>query len=249
MVASPEAKASAERFADESPAVPASSLTLIEGTSFVICGGAGDIGDAAVDGVFVGDTRVCDQLVLTVDGERIEALAATQPSPFHAVMVGRTGPSGMLVFRDHWVGTGLRADLRVRNFGPESRRATVAYTVGSDLAGLFEVKEGRPPDSRATVSVENGVLRLGARDGPRSATVRSSPPGALASDGTVIWAIEVPPRGEWTCCIEVAAVRDGQEVPPSYRCGAPTERAAPSSAPSSLGGHAASPRHRRTRSR
>ena len=57
--------------------MPASSLTLIEGTSFVICGGAGDIGDAAVDGVFVGDTRVCDRLVLTVDGERIEALAAT----------------------------------------------------------------------------------------------------------------------------------------------------------------------------
>ena len=168
--------------------MPASSLTLIEGTSFVICGGAGDIGDAAVDGVFVGDTRVCDQLVLTVDGERIEALAATQPSPFHAVMVGRTGPSGMLVFRDHWVGTGLRADLRVRNFGPGPGGRPLPIQSAPTWPDSSKSRKGAAPDSRATVSVENGVLRLGARDGRRSATVRPSPPGALASDGTVIWA-------------------------------------------------------------
>ena len=117
-------------------------------------------------------------------------------------------------------------DCATSGLGPGGRPLPIR--VGSDLAGLFEVKEGRAPESRATVSVENGILRLGGRDGRRSATVRSSPPAALATDGTVIWEIEVPARGEWTCCIEVAAGRDGQEVPPSYRCGAPTDRAAPS---------------------
>ena len=58
-------------FADESPAVPVASLTLIEGTSFVICDGAGDMGDGPVDGVFVGDTRVCERLTLTINGARL----------------------------------------------------------------------------------------------------------------------------------------------------------------------------------
>ena len=227
MVPVPEAESNAGIFADESPAVPASSLTLIEGTSFVICGGSGDIGDAAVDGLFVGDTRVCDRLVLTIDGDRVEPLAATEPSPFHAVMVGRTRHPGLLVFREHWVGSGLRADLRVRNTGPRSRTVTIAYAVGSDLAGLFDVKDGRAPTDRAQLSVQDGCLVLGPYQGHRAATVRASPPAVLSPDGTVTWKITLPSRAEWSGCIEVAAVRDGEELPPSYRCGMPTDRAAP----------------------
>ncbi|MGH9101737.1 MAG: glycogen debranching N-terminal domain-containing protein, partial [Acidimicrobiales bacterium] len=197
--------------------MPASSLTLIEGTSFVICDGAGDIGDGPVDGVFVGDTRICDRLTLTVDGERIEPLAATQPSPFQAVTVGRTRSPGLLVFREHWVGSGLRADVRLRNFGRAPRRVVVAYAVGTDLAGLFDVKEGRAHGERAATWVRDGVLGLGERDGRRSATVRPSPAARVGSDGSVRWEIEVPARGEWRCCLEVAAVRGGREVLPSYQ--------------------------------
>jgi len=215
--------------ADESPAVPASSLTLTEGTTFVICGGIGDIGDAALDGVFVGDTRICDRLVLTIDGGRIEALAATQTSPFHAVMVGRIRPSAILVFREHWVGSGLRADVRLRNVGPSDRHVTVTYLVGSDLAGLFEVKDAHPPAGRATASVHDGFLGLGTSDGPLSAIVSPSPPAILDPDGTVTWHVKVPSRGEWSACLEVAAVRAGEALPLSYRCGTSPEQATPSS--------------------
>jgi glycogen debranching enzyme len=231
MVALPDlgdADAEAWSFADESPTVPALSLTLIEGTSFVICSGAGDIGDGPVDGVFVGDTRIFDRLVLTVNGDRIEPLAATQPLPFQSVMVGRTRTPGIAAFREHWVGAGLRTDLRLHNYSPEPRQVKVTYTVGSDLAGLFEVKEGRAVGERAPVWIEDGVIGLGTRDGRRSATVRPSPPARLDADGTVSWDIEVPARGEWTCCLELAAVRGGEEVPPSYRCDSPPETAVPS---------------------
>lgn len=228
MDSAPRAALSPLGFADESPAVPASSLTLTEGTTFVICGGTGDMGEGALDGVFVGDTRVCDRLVLTVDGEPIEALATTQTSPFHAVMVGRARSSAMLVFREHWVGSGLRSDVRLRNVGPSARRVPVVFQVGSDLAGLFEVKDGRPPSERAAASVEKGVLGLGRGDGRRAATVRPSPAALVCDDGTVTWQAEVPARGEWTCCLEVAAVRAGERVPLSYRCGTSPEKAAPS---------------------
>jgi glycogen debranching enzyme len=224
----PQAEMSPWGFANESPAVPATSLTLTAGTTFVICGGDGDIGDGALDGVFVGDTRICDRLVLTVNGERVEALAATQTSPFHAVMVGRTLSSNMLVFREHWVGSGLRSDVRLRNIGGSPRMVTVSFQTGSDLADLFEVKGGRPPAARATTSVDVGLLHLDGSDGRRGTTVRPSPPGLLDADGTITWRVEVPARGEWSGCLEVAAVRSNEELPLSYRCGTSPEAADPS---------------------
>lgn len=233
----PQAEIGPWGFADESPAVPASSLTLTEGTTFVICAGSGDIGDSALDGVFVGDTRICDRLVLTVDDERVEALAATQTSPFHAVMVGRALSSRMLVFREHWVGSGLRCDVRLRNIAAASRAVTVVYHTGSDMAGLFDVKAGRPTGLRASSSVDNDSIRLehlADRDGPdgpgrhRATTVRASPQACLGPDGTVTWRVEVPARGEWSGCLEVAAVVSGEEIAPSYRCGTSPEEAAPS---------------------
>jgi glycogen debranching enzyme len=219
---------SAWTFADESPAVPPSSLTLTEGTSFVICDRAGDIGGGPVDGVFVGDTRICDRLVLTVDGDRVEVLAVTQPSPFQAVIVGRTRSPSLLVFREHFVGSGLRADVRLRNFGPVPRRVFVTYVVGSDLAELFDVKEGRARGGPVGRSVRGGALVLGELNARRSATVRPSPTAGIDLDGSIQWDVEVPAQGEWRCCLEIAAVRGGNEVPPSYRCGVAAERAIPS---------------------
>ncbi|MGH9073548.1 MAG: amylo-alpha-1,6-glucosidase, partial [Acidimicrobiales bacterium] len=220
--------AAAWTFADESPPVSASSLTLTEGTSFVICDAAGDIDGGSVDGVFVGDTRVCNRLVLTVDGRRVEPLAAARVSPFHAAMVGRTRLPALLVFREHWVGQGLRSDLRLRNPRSEPRRVTVGYSVGADLAGVSEVKEGRAGGEPALAWAGEGVLGLGPPGSRRSATVRPWPPALLDPGGTITWEVEVPARGEWACCLELAAVRGGDEVRPRYRCGAAPEHALPS---------------------
>jgi len=208
--------------------VPPSALTLTEGTTFVICAGSGDIGENALHGVFVGDTRVCNGLRLSLDGEPIEALAATQTSPFHAVMVGRDRTSTWLVIREHWVGSGLRSDLRVRNLSPSPRPITVTYRVSSDLAGVFDVKDRRPPTNTLLPSVENDRISFRAAAGQQSATIRPSPPASLGTDGTITWETEIPGRGEWSSCLEVAAVRAGQELPLSYRCGTSPDAAAPS---------------------
>ncbi len=218
----------AKTFASESPIIPGSSLILTAGTSFMICGRTGDIGSGSVDGVFVGDTRICDRLVLEVDGAPIVGLAVIQASPFHAAMVGRTAGCGLLVFRDHWVGHGLRSDLRIRNLSPEPRTVLVTYEMGTDLAGLFDVKEGRTVGNHVLASVSDGALRLGLADGMRATTVRASPDARLGEDGTVVWEVELGPRGEWECCIGVAAVRGGAEVAPSFGCGADPDASTPS---------------------
>ena len=178
MSQAPRAQLSPWGFADESPAVPASSLTLTEGTTFVICGSAGDIGDAALDGVFVGDTRICDRLVLTVDGERIEALATTQTSPFHAVMVGRTttvrpclcsGSTG-------WV-QAYAADVRLQNLRPEDQ-ARDRHLPGRLGSGRAVPGQRRAPAGRAG-------HRFGRRWVPRSRRARRPSVGDL-SDRTAV---------------------------------------------------------------
>ena len=69
-------------FNDESPAASAhGTVTLVEGSCFLICGRTGDIADIGPQGLFVGDTRICSGLAITVDGHPIEPLAVSIESP------------------------------------------------------------------------------------------------------------------------------------------------------------------------
>ena len=108
---------------EESEPVPATTVTLVEGACFAICGTGGDIGAAGVEGLFVGDTRTCSKMTLSIDGSPIEPLTLAVRSPSSVTFVGRTTDRRLLVFRDLWVGQGMRMDLRVRNLdrGPRAR--------------------------------------------------------------------------------------------------------------------------------
>ena len=92
---------------DESQPVPASTVTLVEGATFTICGPDGDIDGSGVGGLFVGDTRICSRLVLSIDGDGVEPLTLAARSPSSATFVGRTFDKRLLVFRDLWVGQGI----------------------------------------------------------------------------------------------------------------------------------------------
>ena len=52
---------------EESQPVPATTVTLVEGASFTICGADGGIDGGGVAGLFVGDTRICSRMVLSID--------------------------------------------------------------------------------------------------------------------------------------------------------------------------------------
>ncbi len=215
------------------PVTGRTAVTLVQGQSFVICDDAGDVDGAGhgalhVAGVFVADTRICSALVLTVDGERVEPLASATEASSRGRFVGRVMPDGgaggggpadggpILVRRRHRVGGGLQTEVRLRNPSRLPRAVAVTITVGTDLAGLFEVKERRAPGTPAPVHVVGGELRFGADDGSRGTVVRARPAGTVGTDaagaGTVSWSAQLPPRGEWVATVEVVAVRGGAEV-------------------------------------
>jgi len=214
-------------FSDEAEPVPPATVTLVEGASFVICDAGGDILGRGVEGLFVGDTRICSRLIVTVDDRPIEPLTVAKRSPFAATFAGRTPDRAVLVFRDIWVGRGMREDVRLRNLTDETRAVTVRVDVGTDLAELFSVKEGRTKPVLVPCGAAAASLRFEGDEGRRGLVVQASGDADAAGDGSLVWHAEIGPGKEWTACLDLAAVRGGEVVEPAHRCGEPVEEAMP----------------------
>jgi glycogen debranching enzyme len=222
-------------FDDESARAAVGSLTLVQGSSFVICDPGGDIIDRprGVEGAYVADTRICSRFVVRVDGGPVEALASNLDQPFAARFVGRSADKALLVRRAMWVGRGVRVDLVVENRGTTARSAEVTVEVATDLADLFAVKESRAVDGPvgAAVSADGRGLDLGVTTDTRAAVVRAGPgsaePRVDPTQGTLRWRVDLPARGRWSTCVEAIAVRSGEAVVPLHRCGEPGESSVP----------------------
>jgi glycogen debranching enzyme len=219
-------------FGGESAPVPAATVTLVDGASFAICDPGGDIHPGGVQGLFVGDTRVCSRLAVTIDGYPVEALTTTTRAPSASSFVGRSRDHRLLVFRDLWIGRGMRLDLRIRNLFPEPLTAVVRISVEADLADLFAVKEGRTRRRSAPCSAESTTMRFSVDDGRRGLVVHGGRGAESTPDGTLHWTADLAPGQEWLTCLELAALRGCAQITPRYRCGQPPQLAHPSTRPS-----------------
>jgi glycogen debranching enzyme len=216
---------------------PGGTVTLVEGSAFCISGRSGDVQPGTPQGLIFRDTRFLSRLELRVNGQQPEPLCAAPLDPFSCTFVARTRPragradSTLLVVRHRYVGRGMREDISVRNYGEEAAYCQLEITVDADFADLFEVKEGRvefrPDDHK--VEAHDGGIRFSFRRGPirRGVRITLSTPGARIVGGTATLEAIVPPRGEWSTCLQVIPVIEGEEVEPRYLCGHPVERATP----------------------
>ena len=88
------------------------TVTLVDGSNFMLCGRSGDI-ESGVHGLFMLDTRVLSRWMLTIDGVRVEGLSVVVDGPFGADFVGRVNPGDtadapLAVLQHRYVGRGLR---------------------------------------------------------------------------------------------------------------------------------------------
>ncbi len=212
-------------------------VTLVQGSAFCISGRSGDMTAGAPHGLFFRDSRFLSRFELRLNGQRPEPLASSTPDPFSAVYVSRTRPragqvdSTLLVFRHRWIGRGMREDLVVRNFADEPSYCSIELVLEADFAHLFEVKEGRAggdPDRELEVEEDDGALLFRVRKGSmrRSARVSFSRPAQLGT-GRAVFEVIVPARSEWTTCVQLTPIIDGEVIQPRYPCGEPVSRAEP----------------------
>jgi len=213
------------------------SVTLVDESTFAISAASGDIALGGSHGLFVRDTRMLSRLELRVNGSRVEPLTAIADDPFSATFVSRCQPkagradSTLVVFRHRYVGRGMREDIVLRNFGDEPTYCSVELFVKADFANLFAVKEGRASETEGDVHAEphGSFLSVNYKRGTvnRGIEIHTTPQPGTVGDDTISFEVIVPRHGEWSACIEVHPVLEGNHIVPRYRCGQPVERATP----------------------
>jgi glycogen debranching enzyme len=229
-------------FAGEPAAVGGGQVTLVEGSSFCLSSGTGDIEPHTPQGLFVHDTRLLSRWQLRLDDERVEPLTVLTSAPYRATFLSRGRPRGwsgahsMLLRRERYVGTGMREDLRLVNLSPEATQCELALAVDCDFADLFEVKEGRvrgrgDHDQHTGPDALEFAYRW--RDRARGCRIQAELATESADDsvhvlpGLLVFRAIVPARGEWRASVLVTATVDGTPLPLQFPLDLPIERSAP----------------------
>src|SRR5262249_21807493 len=189
-----------------------STVSILDGSTFVVSDGKGDIESTATDtkGLFHQDTRHLSQWVLTVNGNRLQALSTDDLEYFATqfFLVASTGTiyvdATLSVVRQRAVGDGFHEDLRVLNHAEKPCDLDIHIAAASDFADLFEVKDALTKKGEYYQRREDGRLVLGYR---RERFVRETSivPGSAAAieEHALRFTAHIEPHGQWTTGIDV----------------------------------------------
>ncbi|MGO9873483.1 MAG: glycogen debranching N-terminal domain-containing protein [Acidimicrobiia bacterium] len=187
-------------------------VKILEGNTFVVSDDRGDIEASMSDptGLFSFDTRFLSRWVLSIDGERLNALSTDDLQYFETrfFLVPGTGTvyvdSQMSVIRQRAVGDGFFESLTILNHQDKAVDATVRVDADCDFADLFEVKDALEKKGKYYTSVDNGRLLLGYERGPfkRETLISASEPAQIDEHG-LTFAVTIEPHGRWSTDLEV----------------------------------------------
>ncbi|MEV7804271.1 glycogen debranching N-terminal domain-containing protein [Microbispora sp. NPDC088329] len=214
-------------FEGQPSAIGGGAMTLVAGGSFCVSARNGDILPGSAQGIYYADTRLLSQWELRVDDGSIEELQVLAREPYHAIFVGRAAPrpgqaeSTLLVVRDRYVGGGLSEDLTIRNMSHEPAGCVVTLHIGSDVCDLFEVKTHRVHwVADVATTAEERSLRMFSVSKARGVRVAARADGTsvlpVVNPRLLVFRVVVPPRGEWTACVQANPIIDGVETEPWY---------------------------------
>ena len=222
-------------FSDQPPARAhgQAETALMEGTTFCVSDGGGDIRPQHAGGLFVRDTRVLSEWALALDGRTPVPLTVRTESPHSATFLSwlGTGPRGshVLCTRERHVGEGMREDLTLRNASPHRVEVILELRVGADFADVFEVKDGRAFDLKAApFTFESGVVAMSRREAEREfgVTVSSDKPSE-PGEHSMRWRVELDGHGIWSTTLEVVPRFDGLSLTLHHPRGAPVDEMEP----------------------
>jgi glycogen debranching enzyme len=190
-------------------------VRILDGNTFVVSDDRGDIEASPTDptGLFSFDTRFLSKWVLTVNGERLNALSTDDLQYFETrfFLVPGTGTvyvdSKLSVIRRRAVGHGFHEELTILNHDEEPVDLTIRLEAASDFADLFEVKDALEKKGKYYTSIEKGRLRLGyEREGFQRETAISATSQAELDERGLTFSTHIEPHGEWTTDLRVVTV-------------------------------------------
>jgi len=213
----------------------ADTVTLVEGSTFCLSGGGGDICAGRSHGLFVRDTRVVSRWELTINGEVPEPLAGRSVEPFAATFLGHvTGRAGratseLLIDRRRYVGDGMREDITLRNVTAHEATYVLSLTIDADFADLFEVKEERvsaPDGVRSAADASALRITLRRHEHLLGLTVRADADPTITANA-MTWRVHLAAHADWTASVEAVPSVDDITIALRHPRGRPVEHAMP----------------------
>src|SRR5207253_10391749 len=139
-------------------------VKILDGNTFVVSDARGDIEASQSDptGLFSFDTRFLSRWVLSINGERLNALSTDDLQYFETrfFLVPGTGTvyvdSKLSVIRQRTVGNGFHEELTILNHEDEPAEVTVRIDAECDFADLFEVKDALAKKGTYDTRIEDG---------------------------------------------------------------------------------------------
>jgi glycogen debranching enzyme len=188
-------------------------VQILEGNTFVVSDSRGDIEASATDptGLFSFDTRFLSRWVLTVNGERLNALSTDDLQYFATrfFLVPGTGTvyvdAKLSVIRSRVVGDGFQEELTILNHADEPLDVQINVAAGSDFADLFEVKDALAKKGKYYTEIQGSSLRLGyERDTFHRATTITATEHCRADESGLTFDTTIDPHGSWKVDLRVA---------------------------------------------
>ncbi len=197
------------------------NVSILNGNTFVVSDGQGDIEASSTDptGLFSFDTRFLSTWVLTIDGQRLDALSVDDLQYFETrfFLVPGTGTvyvdADLSVIRHRTVATGFTEELVILNHAREDIDLVVRLDADCDFADLFEVKDALKKKGAYHREVAEGSLELRyQRETFRRATRISTDAPVTVDDRGLTFDVHVKAHGRWAAEIAVEASGVGFEL-------------------------------------
>jgi glycogen debranching enzyme len=197
----------------------AGPVSILEGDTFVVSDRRGDIAGSPEEpqGLFKGDTRFLSRWVLSVNGQKPNALSTDDVNYFSTqfFLVPGTGTayvdSPMSILRQRAVGGGFHEDVQVMNHSSKPMDLDVTIEAAADFADLFEVKEAnivKKGESYARKEPNRLVLGYKRERFVRETWITSSAPAEIDEHG-FRFKVHLEPHGGWSTSLNVSTAVDG----------------------------------------
>jgi glycogen debranching enzyme len=195
-------------------------VTLLDGSTFVVCDERGDLDDvAAASGFFAADTRFLSRSILTIDGVRGEPVSFKQGAP-HVGVFDLRWPSGLEARRELFVGRGLEETLTVWNRSERELEAVLALELASDFADIFAVKRvedlGAPGTSKVAPTrperwKDAGTVEFADEGFPARTLVHLAPAPDDADGAAASCRLRLAPGDSWQLLVSVQWLLNGTQ--------------------------------------
>ncbi|MDH6460066.1 glycogen debranching enzyme [Micromonospora sp. A200] len=188
-------------------------IRILDGNTFVVSQDTGDIEATPSEptGLFSLDTRFLSKWVLTVNGERLNALSFDDLQYYEARFFLVPGmathyiDAKLSIIRERAVGGSFREQVTILNHDEKPVDLEIRMDAGSDFADLFQVKdEILNKKGEIYTEVEADRLRLGYRRGnfKRETVISASRPARYDKNGFA-FSVHLEPNEQWDTAIQV----------------------------------------------